>query len=503
MNAIRRRWLALTIPTVCGIFAVTFPARGQTDGSAIERWQSVLRRAIPPEDQLAARDDLARRQTAAAIALLRLGHSESVWPLLRHDADPTRRSYLIRDIGRSGVDVDLIVGRLRSETDVSARRALILVLGEFDDQALPGAARTPLVSELLALYRSDPDPGVHSAVDWLLRHSKQGLADRRLDWNGGDALTAIDRQTTGEPLAGRKWFVTTEGHTLAIVEGPVEFTMGSPPHETYRPKGSEEAQHRVRIPRSLAVATKEVTVGQFQRFLDANPAVRRAAQADPSRDPSRGSQTMRRASPDEDSPQVTITWFEAAQYCNWLSRAEGIPEDQWVYPPLDRMKEGMELPQGHLERTGYRLPTDAEWEFVSRAGAATSRFYGSSEELLREYAWYGGNTFAERAWPVGQLKPNDLGLFDVYGNVWEWIHDLWKPHPASSPSEIRVDDEDAVRIVSARHQRPRRGGSYSYEAPFLRSAHRGSYIPDERRDSVGFRVARTFRRLHSAGARSW
>jgi formylglycine-generating enzyme required for sulfatase activity len=112
---------------------------------------------------------------------------------------------------------------------------------------------------------------------------------------------------------------------------------------------------------------------------------------------------------------------------------------------------------------------------------------------LREYAWFAGNTFAERSWPVGQLKPNDLGLFDVYGNVWEWIHDLWKAHPTASPSEIRIDHEDVVRIVSAQYKRPRRGGSYSYEAPFLRSAQRGSYIPNERRDSVGFRVARTIR----------
>jgi hypothetical protein len=493
MNVIRQRWFVLTMPILAGILAVTFPALGQTDDAAIERWRELLRRPIPPEEQVAARDDLAKRQTLAAIALLRLGQAELVWPLLRHEADPTRRSYLIRDIGRSGLNADPIVRRLRSETEVSARRALILMLGEFDGNAVRAAVRTPLVSQLLVLYRNDPDLGVHSAVDWLLRHSKQGLADRRFDWDGADALRAIDSQLAGPPPAGRKWLVTTEGHTLAMIEGPVEFAMGSPPYETYRPKGPEEAQRRVRIPRSFAVATKEVTVAQFQRFLDANPAVRRAAQTDPSRDPSRGSRTLRRASPDEDSPQVTVTWFEAAQYCNWLSRQEGIPDDQWVYPPIDQIKEGMELPQGHLERTGYRLPTDAEWEFASRAGATTAHFYGSSEELLREYAWYAGNTFAERSWPVGQLKPNDLGLFDVYGNVWEWIHDLWKAHPTGPSSEIHVDHEDDVRIVSAQYKRPRRGGSYSYEAPFLRSAHRGSYIPDERRDSVGFRVARTIR----------
>lgn len=174
-------------------------------------------------------------------------------------------------------------------------------------------------------------------------------------------------------------------------------------------------------------------------------------------------------------------------------RREGIPEEEWVYPSPDQIKEGMELPKGYLERTGYRLPTEAEWEFASRAAATTMRFYGSSEELLTEYAWYGGTTFAERSWPVGQLKPNDLGLFDIYGNAWVWVQDLWKQYPNDLNPAIRGDAEDGTLIVSAQYPRPRRGGPYSYEASFLRSAQRGRDIPDERRDSVGFRIARTLR----------
>jgi formylglycine-generating enzyme required for sulfatase activity len=84
-------------------------------------------------------------------------------------------------------------------------------------------------------------------------------------------------------------------------------------------------------------------------------------------------------------------------------------------------------------------------------------------------------------------------MFDIYGNVWEWVQDLWKPYPSDLNPATRVDAEDGTLIVSAQYPRPRRGGSYSYEAPFLRSAHRGRYIPDERRDSVGFRIARTLR----------
>jgi formylglycine-generating enzyme required for sulfatase activity len=476
------------------------PASGRGIGAERDRdaaeWERILGEETPAPDRLAARDALAKRQAEAATALLRSGQSERVWPLMRHGPDPSLRSYLVRDLARSGTSPDAIVQRLDVESDLSARRALILSLGGFTGDQLPADRRKPLIAQLLRLYRMDPDPGAHSAVDWLLRHGRQGLADRKLDWQQGDALRAIDRDLAGQTPKGRNWFITKQGHTLAVVHGPVEFTMGAPRYEPGRDKINDEALHRVRIPRSFAVATKELTVGQFQRFLDANPEVKKRARTAGQKDPAREGPIMRRLTLDDECPQILMTWFEAAQYCNWLSQQEGIPEEEWCYPALDQVKEGMKLPQGHLRRTGYRLPTEAEWEYACRAGASTSRFYGSSEELLPEYAWYTGTTFNERPWPVGQLKPNDLGLFDVYGNVWEWGHDRSKRYPAEPDDRVRDDSEDAILTVSREQPRPRRGGSFTYEAEFMRSAHRGSnpgYIPDERRDSVGFRVARTVR----------
>jgi formylglycine-generating enzyme required for sulfatase activity len=460
------------------------------------KWKQVLREEMPAEHRLAARDALAKRQAEAALALLRMGQTELVWPLFRHSPDPSLRSYLIRDLGRSGASPEPILRRLEVETEGSARRALILSLGGFTTELLPAESRKPLVARLLRWYGEDPDPGIHSAVDWLLRHGRQGLEDRRLDWQQGEALRAIDRDLAGRPTGDRGWYVTKEGHTLAVVHGPVEFTMGSPAYEPGHGKSKEEAPHRVRIPRSFAVGTKEVTVSQFQRFLDANPEIKKRAAAAGQKDPTRDGVLVRERTPDPDCPQILMTWFEAAQYCNWLSQQEGIPEKEWCYPALDLIKDGMELPKDYLRRTGYRLPTEAEWEFACRAGARTSRFYGSSEELLREYAWYTGTTFDERSWPVGQLKPNDLGLFDVYGNVWEWCQDLWKQYPSGTQSGPREDVEDTTLIITNKQPRPRRGGSYTYGTEFMRSAHRGSsngYIPDERRDSVGFRVARTIR----------
>jgi formylglycine-generating enzyme required for sulfatase activity len=261
----------------------------------------------------------------------------------------------------------------------------------------------------------------------------------------------------------------------------------------------------VRIPRSFAIASKEITVAQFQRFLAANPKLE-LRYPDAVKDPHRGSPVMRSHSPEDDCPQIAVTWYEAAQYCNWLSRHEGIPQSEWVYPvDLNEIKSGMTLPANYLHRTGYRLLTEAEWEYAARAGATTSRFYGDAEELLDQYAVYAKNPPKKKGDPndpndpqrtarVGSLKPNDFGIFDIYGNVWEWIHDRRVEYPASV--QLRLDVEDKVLVVDDRQWRMRRGGSFTYDASVMRSAHRGrpdGYLPNERRDSVGFRIGRTYR----------
>src|SRR5262249_17403498 len=136
-------------------------------------------------------------------------------------------------------------------------------------------------------------------------------------------------------------------------------------------------------------------------------------------------------------PIIAVSWYDAAMYCRWLSEAEGIPEDQMCYPPIQDIQaavkagKGLKLPPDYLRRTGYRLPTEAEWEYACRAGAVTSRYYGASEDSLKHYAWYQLNA-ANRTWPVGRLKPNDLGLFDMLGNVWQWCQESYAAYPTAT-----------------------------------------------------------------------
>jgi formylglycine-generating enzyme required for sulfatase activity len=294
------------------------------------------------------------------------------------------------------------------------------------------------------------------------------------------------RPANGQGVAVHS-YAGANDHTMVVIAGG-EFMMGSPLSE--RGRSITETQHRVQIPRTYAVATTEVTNAQFARFLAAVPdyAARwnRATAARFGTPP-----RFAKYSRTPDSPQVGVSWYDAARYCNWLSELAGLPRDQWVYPDSVDPARGLALPADYLHRTGYRLPTEAEWEYAARAGTTTAWHFGDEQDLLADYGWYDANTGRERISPVAQRRPNQWGLFDMLGNVWEWTFDRRLPYP--SAEGVTEDREDSVLYVANDAARTRRGGSFAYEWFTLRSAHRGdtTYYPNQTRDGVGFRVART------------
>ena len=452
---------------------------------------SVWHRPVITEE---TKDRLTERQARAAVALLRMGKAGEIMPLLRHSSDPRLRSFIINWLNPLGADPKLIAAELDRidpnakptpaqgqqlmdailfHPETSMRRALILALGKYGTGGLSPGEREPLIDKLLGLYRNDPDAGVHGAAEWTLRQ-----------WKQQDKLKELDAELMKVKDWGeRRWYVNGQGQTFAVIEGPVEFLMGSPPTDTERFAGSEPPR-RMAIPRRFAIAAKEVSVEQFQRFLKLGGITIDRYRLSAS--------FLSRYSPDPQGPWIAPDWYTAAHYCNWLSDQEGLSKDQWCYLPNEAgaYAEGMSIPANVLQRTGYRLPTEAEWEFACRAGAVTSRYYGHSLDLLDAYARYQANS-KEHAWTCGSLFPNDLGLFDMLGNMNEWCQGSWN---AFKPAKKGIYNDIINISESIVEKTPRilRGGSFSSLPAHVRSANRYWHAPSDRDADIGFRPSRTY-----------
>jgi formylglycine-generating enzyme required for sulfatase activity len=157
-------------------------------------------------------------------------------------------------------------------------------------------------------------------------------------------------------------------------------------------------------------------------------------------------------------PVINVNWADANQYAAWLSRMTGRP---------------------------YRLLTEAEWEYAARARTSTRYYFGNDEADLGHYAWHESNS-GSRTQPVGRKKPNDFGLYDMHGNVWEWVQDCYMPTYSGAPS-----DGSASGAPCPENKRVARGGGWDSNAANLRSARRGWYAADRRSQVLGFRLARS------------
>ena len=198
------------------------------------------------------------------------------------------------------------------------------------------------------------------------------------------------------------------------------------------------------ITRPFYLGATNVTVGQFRQFVDeAGYQVGDGRWRNPGFD-----QT-------DQHPVVFVSWNNAVDFCNWLSKKEG---------------------------KAYRLPTEAEWEYSCRAGKAGSRYcFGDDEAQLEDYAWYNKNS-GGGTHPVGKKKPNDWGLYDMHGNAWGWCQDNYDPnyYKTSPPKDPPGPGAGGGRVA--------RGGSWPFPPVYSRSAFRGYLPPDMRFNCGGFRV---------------
>lgn len=152
-----------------------------------------------------------------------------------------------------------------------------------------------------------------------------------------------------------------------------------------------------------------------------------------------------------------------------------------------RSRKPLAISSDYLRRKGYRLPTEAEWEYACRAGADTAWSFGRVRELASAFAWYVQDS-ANQAWPVGQKRPNDFGLFDMHGNAWEQCQDEYNLVPIGPE---RPTDEAGNIVIAYDAERVLHGGSFLYRIESARAALRSKYKPGSAGSTVGFRLART------------
>jgi formylglycine-generating enzyme required for sulfatase activity len=251
-----------------------------------------------------------------------------------------------------------------------------------------------------------------------------------------------------------------------------EFWMGSPENESER--YDDETRHRVRVS-PFAMAKYLVTQKLYQEVMEQSPSYFKG----------------------ESLPVERVSWFDAVRFCNKLSERVGLqPCYRIVEPkqgkdkPADEEAQAEAQPEVEWDQTadGYRLPTEAEWEYACRAGTATAYSFGDDAAQLGEYAWFKGNS-ENRTHEVGTKKPNGWGLSDLLGNVWEWCWDWYAEYPVTSDNDKSVSLVCPVGPPSG-DWRVLRGGSFGGEPWSLRSANRNRREPTDQVRGRGFRCVR-------------
>ena len=387
----------------------------------------------------------------ARLAMLAL-HLQA--PALAHDmcqlrADPIQRTWFIEESSTWHGDLSRLAQLAAESGDVPLRSAVALAAGSAPETDVTVTDRQAWESVLSDWYQNAPDTLTHSAAGWTLR--KWGLEPPEI---------AASRQ----PVDHRNWHVNSAGMTMLLIPAGSFLRRDD--------RSPEDAVNQsAMLTRPFLLADREVTRGQFHEFLNDPEAEKPQVWDGPNI----------RYSPTEQHPVQRVNWYDAVLFCNWLSHREGLTPCYQRTGERDRF-DGREFEAWRLdlEANGYRLATEAEWEYACRAGAESQFCHGGDESLLDRYAVYR----ADRTEIPGSRLPNAWGFFDMHGNVYEWCHDWFGAFGTETAVSDPAGPARGVRRVA-------HGGSFLLDANLLRSAYRSISPPNNRADRLGFRVART------------
>ncbi|MCL2186660.1 MAG: formylglycine-generating enzyme family protein [Treponema sp.] len=242
---------------------------------------------------------------------------------------------------------------------------------------------------------------------------------------------------------------------FVYIEGGT-FMMGSPANEAGR--NNNEIQHQVTIS-PFYICKFAVTQKEYREVMGTNPSWFN----------------------EDNLPIENINWLDAIEYCNVLSQREGIDPVYTIYGSGDnRIVIWNRDKNGSLGISGYRLPTEAEWEYACRAGTTVA--YNTGAEISDNTGWYEENS-GKTTHTVGQKPANAWGLFDMHGNVSEWCWDRYNVYINKEQTDPIGPDSGDDRVV--------RGGSWNYYKQNLRSAYRDGFNPTSKNRIIGFRLVRS------------
>ena len=282
------------------------------------------------------------------------------------------------------------------------------------------------------------------------RHATSQMPQLKL---GSELGLVVLRDRASVPSAPE--FITSRALGIRLRRIPTgKFLMGSSKDRDPQAYDDETPQHEVRISRAFYLGVTEVTQGQYRAVTGESPSHFQGS---------------------DDLPVERVSWFDAIRFCNALSDKEGLTSFYRI--------EGDDVSVPDWKGEGYRLPTEAEWEYAGRAGPGGTGAYsfGDDAAQLGQYAWYRDNSEG-KTHPVGQKAPNAWGLFDMHGNVYEWCWDGY----ASYEAQAAVDPIGPLRATS----RVLRGGSWYSLARLVRAAYRFRDDPSDRSSNIGFRCGR-------------
>lgn len=230
--------------------------------------------------------------------------------------------------------------------------------------------------------------------------------------------------------------------------------------------GSDETpRHEVQLPHGLLMGRTPVTQGLYRAITGENPAQYKTSNL---------------------HPVEKVSWFDAVRFCNALSRVCGLEE---AYTIGEGAKPTVSC---SFDAQGFRLPTEAEWEYAAKAG---QDFEYSGSNDLSEVAWYYSNSVGSRAQSVGQKRPNAWGLYDMSGSVWEWCWDWYDEDEYRNRATLFGDTATMVNSPKGPKtgvDRVLRGGSHSDVSWCLRTSGRSRLVPVKSDWNSGFRLALSY-----------